>query len=71
MILLAANLVACLMLGWEFQFLVSISGTPIGSGILIPFLFPEIPVDFFLNSAVENSSNWNSDSEIQNSKKLM
>jgi hypothetical protein len=33
-------------LGWEFQFLVPISGTPIGSGILIPFLIPEIPVGF-------------------------
>ncbi len=34
-------------LGWEFQFLVPISGTPIGSGIPIPFLIAEIPVGFF------------------------
>jgi hypothetical protein len=31
-------------LGWEFQFLVPISGAPIGSGIPIPFLIPKIPV---------------------------
>jgi hypothetical protein len=55
-------------LGWEFQFLVPISGTPIGSGIQILFLILDIPVDFFLISAVEKSSNWNSDSEIRNSK---
>jgi hypothetical protein len=34
-------------LGWEFQFLVPISGTPIGSRILIPFLIPKIPVGNF------------------------
>jgi hypothetical protein len=34
-------------LGWEFQFLVPISGTPIGSGIPILFLVPKIPVGFF------------------------
>ncbi len=34
-------------LGWEFQFLVPISGTPILSGIPIPFLIPKIPVGFF------------------------
>ncbi len=34
------------ILVWEFQFSVSISGTPIGSGIPIPFLIPEIPVGF-------------------------
>jgi hypothetical protein len=34
-------------LGWEFQFLVPISGTPIESRILIPFSIPEIPVVFF------------------------
>jgi hypothetical protein len=33
-------------LGWEFQFLVPISGTPIGSGIPIPSSIPEIPVGF-------------------------
>ncbi len=31
-------------LGWEFQLLVLISGTPIVSGIPIPFLIPKIPV---------------------------
>jgi hypothetical protein len=35
------------LLGWEFQFLVPIFGTPIGSRILIPFLIPKIPVGFF------------------------
>jgi hypothetical protein len=34
--------------------LVPISGTPIGSGIPIPFLIPKIPFNFFSNSAVEN-----------------
>jgi hypothetical protein len=38
---------------WNFRFLVPISGTPIVSGILILFLIPDIPVEFFLNSAVE------------------
>jgi hypothetical protein len=31
-------------LGWEFRFLVLISGTPIGSGIPDPFTIPKIPV---------------------------
>ncbi len=57
------------ILGWEFQFLVLISGTPIRSGIPIPFLIPKIPVGFFLNSAVEKSRNLNSDSKNWNSKK--
>jgi hypothetical protein len=39
-------------LGWEFQFLVPISGTPIISRIPIPFLVPKIPVGFFFNSNV-------------------
>jgi hypothetical protein len=57
-------------LGWEFQFLVPISGTPIRSGVPIPFLIPKIPVGkFFSNSAVEKLRNWNFDSEIWNSKK--
>jgi hypothetical protein len=57
-------------LGWEFQFLVPISGAPIGSGIPIPFLIPKIPVGkFFLNSAVEKLRNRNFDSEIWNSEK--
>jgi hypothetical protein len=34
-------------LGWEFQFSVPISGTPIGSGIPIPFLIPNILVGIF------------------------
>jgi hypothetical protein len=34
-------------LGWEFQFLVPISGTPIGGGIPIAFTIPKIPVGFF------------------------
>jgi hypothetical protein len=34
-------------LGWEFQFLNPISGTPIGSGIPIPFWIAEIRVGFF------------------------
>jgi hypothetical protein len=42
-------------LGWEFRFLVPISGTPIGSGIPLPFSIPKITVEFFfMNSAVEN-----------------
>jgi hypothetical protein len=35
------------VLEWEFQFLVPISGTPIGSGILILFSVPNILVGFF------------------------
>jgi hypothetical protein len=35
---------AALELGWGFQFLVPIFGTPIVSGIPIPFLIPKIPV---------------------------
>ncbi len=35
-------------LGWEFQFLVPISGIPIVSGILIPCSIPKFPVIFFL-----------------------
>jgi hypothetical protein len=35
-------------LGWEFGFLVPISGTPIGSGIPIPFLIPVILAELFL-----------------------
>jgi hypothetical protein len=57
-------------LGWEFQFLVPISGTPIGSRIPILFLIPKILVrNFFLNFTVEKSRNLNSDSKIWNSKK--
>ncbi len=58
------------ILGWEFRFLVPISGTPIGSGIPIPFLIPKIPVEkFFSNSAVEKLKNQNSDSKNRNSEK--
>jgi hypothetical protein len=38
-----------LVLGWEFQFLILISGTPIGSGIPIPFPIPDIPVIFLIS----------------------
>jgi hypothetical protein len=43
------------------------------SGIPIPFSIPKISVGiFFLNSTVEKSTNWNSNSKIWNSeKKLM
>ena len=34
-------------LGWEFRFLVPISGTPIGSGIPILFQIPGILVRFY------------------------
>jgi hypothetical protein len=51
--------------------LVPISGTPIGSGITIPFSILKIPVgNFFSNSAVEKSRNRNSDSKIRNSEKI-
>ncbi len=50
--------------------MVPISGTPIGSGIPLPFLIPKITVGkFFSNSAVEKMRNQNSGSEIWNSKK--
>ncbi len=50
--------------------MVPIFGTPIVSGIPIPFLIPKIPVRiFFSNSAVEKSRNCNPDSEIWNSEK--
>jgi hypothetical protein len=40
-------------LGWEFRFLVPISGTPIISGIPILFSIPKIPVGkYFFNSDV-------------------
>ncbi len=50
--------------------MVPISGTPIRSGIPIPFSIPKIPVGlFFSNSAVEKSRTRNSDSKIWNSEK--
>jgi hypothetical protein len=36
-------------LGWEFQFLVPISGTPIERGIPLPFLIPKITVGFIFS----------------------
>jgi hypothetical protein len=58
-------------LGWEFQFLVPISGTPIGSGIPIPYSIPEILFGHFFSFADEKLTNWNFDSEIWNSKKYI
>ncbi len=59
-------------LGWEFQFFVPISGTPIGSRIPIPFSIPKILVGiFFSNSAVEKLRNRISDSKIRNSEKKL
>jgi hypothetical protein len=50
------------ILGWEFQFLVPISGTPIGGGILIPFTIPKISVGFFFEIPSSGEpENWNSD----------
>ncbi len=49
-------------LGWDFQFLVPISGTPIGSGILILFLIPEITAGFFFEIPIAGKSeNYNFD----------
>ncbi len=49
-------------LGWEFRFWVLISGTPIGSGILILFLIPKITVGIFFEISMSGESeNWNSD----------
>ncbi len=59
-------------LGWEVQFSVPISGTPIASGILILYLIPKILVGFFFSkfrclesqnigipiSNIQNSSNF-------------
>ncbi len=58
------------ILGWEFQFLVPISGTPIVRGIPIPLSILKIPFGkYFLNSAfwrvrksefrLQNSEFWN------------
>jgi hypothetical protein len=53
---------ATVKLGWEFRFLVPISGTPIVSGIPILFLIPKIPVGFFFEILMSGESeNWNSD----------
>jgi hypothetical protein len=55
------------LLGWEFQFLILISGTLIGSRISIPFLILEILVGFFFEILMsEKSENWNSN--LQNSE---
>jgi hypothetical protein len=49
-------------LGWEFRFLVPISGTPIGGGIPIPFMIPKILVVFFFEILISGEpENWNSD----------
>ncbi len=49
-------------LGLEFQFLVPISGTPIVSGIPIPFVMPKITVGFFFEIPMSGESeNQNSD----------
>jgi hypothetical protein len=49
-------------LGWEFQFLIPIVGTPIGSGIPILFLILEILVGFFFEIPISGETeNWNSD----------
>ncbi len=51
-----------LELGWEFQFLVLISGTPSGGRIPIPFTIPKIPVGFFFEIPISGESeNRNSD----------
>jgi hypothetical protein len=44
----ARNMLPPELLGWEFQFLVLISGTPIISRIPIPFLISKIPVGIIL-----------------------
>ncbi len=50
------------LLGWEFQFLAPISGTPIGNRISIPFLILDIPVGFFFETPMSGKSeSWNSD----------
>jgi hypothetical protein len=68
--LVASASASAFALGCEFQFLVPISGTPILSGIPIPFLIPKIRVgNFYSNPAVEKSRNRDSDSKIWNSKK--
>jgi hypothetical protein len=41
------KLMSRVRLGWEFQFLVLISGTPIGCRIPILFLIPDILVGIF------------------------
>ncbi len=49
-------------LGWEFQFSVPISGTPIGSGIPILFSIPRFRLESFFEIPMSGESeNWNSD----------
>ncbi len=62
------RMLASAALGWEFQFLVQISWTPIVSGILILFLILENPVEifFFEIPMSQESENWNSD--LQNTE---
>ncbi len=58
-------------LGWEFQFLVPIPGTPIGSRIPIPFLILEILLIYFLKfRCLERQKIGILICEIQNSGKL-
>ncbi len=62
---LELDLAVTSVLGSEFRFSVPISGTPIGSGMPITFLIPEIPVGFFFEIPMSGKSeNWNS--ELQN-----
>jgi hypothetical protein len=50
------------ILGWEFQFLVPISGTPIGGGNPILFTIPKIPAGIFFEFPISGESeNRNSD----------
>ncbi len=51
-------------LGWEFQFLVPISGTPIVSGIPIQFSIQKIPVGTFFENPMSGESE-NRDSFLQ------
>jgi hypothetical protein len=56
------DMLATCWLGWEFRFLVPISGTPIGGGIPITFTIPKIPVGFFFEIPISGEpENRNSD----------
>jgi hypothetical protein len=61
-ITVTVTITVTITLGWEFRFLVPIPGTPIRSGISIPFLIPEIPVGYFFEILMSGKSeNWNFD----------
>jgi hypothetical protein len=47
---------SAIKLGWEFQFLVLISGTPIISKTPIPCSIPKIPVGFFFEILMSGES---------------